>query len=41
MQPFVYVAQPARVVFGAGSLQRLADEVAALGARRAIVLSTP
>lgn len=41
MQPFVYVAHPARVVFGAGSLQTLPDEVARLGARRALVLSTP
>ncbi|RYY95877.1 MAG: maleylacetate reductase, partial [Comamonadaceae bacterium] len=41
MKAFVYVGQPARVVFGAGALARLGDEVAALGARRALVLSTP
>lgn len=38
---FVFVAQPSRVVFAAGSLQRLAQEVRALGARRALVLCTP
>ncbi|MBI2768947.1 MAG: maleylacetate reductase [Burkholderiales bacterium] len=38
---FVFVAQPSRVVFARGSLGRLAQEVAALGARRALVLCTP
>lgn len=38
---FLYTAQPARVVFGRGSLTRLADEVEALGAKRALVLCTP
>jgi maleylacetate reductase len=38
---FVYQARPSRVVFGAGSLQHLAREVLALGAERALVLSTP
>lgn len=28
---FVYTAQPSRVVFGRGSLGRLADEVKAVG----------
>lgn len=41
MQSFVYVAQPARVVFGQGSLARLPQEIEALGARKALVLSTP
>ncbi|HWQ39916.1 MAG TPA: maleylacetate reductase [Burkholderiales bacterium] len=41
MKPFVYQGQPSRVVFGAGALDRLAEEVARLGARRALVLSTP
>lgn len=41
MKPFVYTAQPARVVFGAGSLSQLAKEIDALGARKALVLSTP
>lgn len=41
MNPFVYTAQPARVVFGAGSLSQLASEIDALGAKKALVLSTP
>jgi alcohol dehydrogenase class IV len=41
MQPFVYQAPATRVVFGPGTLARLPDEVARLGARRALVLSTP
>ena len=41
MKPFLYTAQPARVVFGAGSLSQLAQEIDALGARKALVLSTP
>ena len=41
MQPFVYTGQPARVVFGAGCLVQLVPEIERLGARRALVLSTP
>ncbi len=41
MLDFVYDAQPGRVVFGAGSLKKLPEEVAALGATKALVLSTP
>jgi maleylacetate reductase len=41
MRAFVFSTHPARVVFGAGSLARLADEVAALGVKRALVLCTP
>jgi maleylacetate reductase len=41
MRSFVYNGQPGRVVFGAGSLARLGSEIEALGARRALVLSTP
>ena len=41
MHSFVYVAQPARVVFGQGALARLPQEIEALGARKALVLSTP
>lgn len=37
---FVYTAHPMRVVFGVGTLAVLPDEVAALGCRRALVLST-
>ena len=38
---FIYQARPARVIFGAGSLRHLEDEVQALGAQRALVLCTP
>jgi alcohol dehydrogenase class IV len=41
MRSFVYTSHPQRVVFGAGSLGHLAREIDALGARRALVLSTP
>ncbi len=41
MKNFIYTAQPARVVFGAGSLSQLAQEIDALGCKRALVLSTP
>lgn len=41
MRDFTYTSQPQRVVFGAGSLARLAEEIEALGARRALVLCTP
>ena len=41
MDPFVYTAHPARVIFGAGTLDRLAPEVERLDLRRVLVLSTP
>ena len=41
MNPFVFDAQFPRVVFGAGSLQHLEREIDLLGAKRALVLSTP
>jgi maleylacetate reductase len=41
MLPFVYDALPSRVVFGAGSLDSLLDEILKLGAHRALVLCTP
>jgi len=41
MRDFTYTSHAQRVVFGAGSLGRLAREIDALGARRALVLSTP
>jgi maleylacetate reductase len=41
MHAFVYTAQPSRVVFGAGTLRQLSREIDRLGARRALVLSTP
>jgi len=41
MREFAYEALPGRVVFGVGSLDRLADEVERLGVAKALVLSTP
>ena len=41
MKPFVHQALASRVVFGAGALQQLEREIDALGATRALVLSTP
>jgi len=41
MDSFVYQAAPSRVVFGPGRLAQLPDEVKRLGARRALVLTTP
>lgn len=41
MLDFVYTANPARVVFGPGSLDRVAEEVARLGRTRALVLASP
>ena len=41
MRAFVYNAQPSRVVFRAGALDDLESEIERLGARRALVLSTP
>ncbi|MCS6766302.1 MAG: maleylacetate reductase [Candidatus Protistobacter heckmanni] len=41
MRSFVYNANAARVVFGAGSLAQVEREIQLLGARRALVLCTP
>ena len=41
MLRFTYQALPARAIFGAGSLERLPDEIQLLGASRALVLATP
>jgi maleylacetate reductase len=41
MNPFIYIANPSRVVFGAGALAHLGREIDLLGAKRALVLSTP
>lgn len=38
---FVYQGTPSRVVFRVGALETLADEVARLGAARALILCTP
>jgi maleylacetate reductase len=41
MLGFVYEALPSRVIFGAGSLDKLPEEVERLGASRAFILCTP
>ena len=41
MLSFVYQILPSRVVFGAGCLEKLPDEIQKLGATKALVLSTP
>lgn len=38
--PFIYTSTPGRVVFGPGTLASVGDEIAALGCRRALILST-
>jgi len=41
LRQFIYTALPARVVFGVGSLAQLPAELDRLGAKRALLLSTP
>jgi maleylacetate reductase len=41
VKDFVYIGRPARVLFGAGTLRQLPAELDRLGARKALVLSTP
>jgi alcohol dehydrogenase class IV len=41
MNPFIYQSLPTRVVFGWGKLSALAEEIERLGARRALILTTP
>jgi maleylacetate reductase len=41
MEPFVYTASAARVVFGSGTKAILGDEIRRLSCHRAVVLSTP
>lgn len=41
MNPFIYQGLAARVVFGWGKLETLAEELDKLGARRALILTTP
>ena len=38
---FVYQARPQRVVFGVGTIAKVAEEAARLGIKRALVISTP
>lgn len=41
IEPFVYNASPAHVVFGQGTIQQVGAEAERLGARRVLVLTTP
>lgn len=41
MNSFIYQSLPTRVVFGWGKLSALAEEIERLGARRALILTTP
>jgi len=41
MLSFVYQSVPSRVIFGAGCLDKLPEEIQKLGASKALVLSTP
>jgi alcohol dehydrogenase class IV len=41
MQNFIYQAAPMRVIFGRGTLNQLAGELARLGVSRALILATP
>jgi maleylacetate reductase len=41
MYDFVYTSQSSKVIFGAGTLARVTEEVHALGAQKALVLCTP
>lgn len=41
METFIHQGLPTRVIFGAGTLARLGDEVKRLGLSRVLVLSTP
>src|SRR5262249_54071986 len=38
---FVYSALPGKVLFGFGTIDKVADEIRQLGCRRSLVLSTP
>ncbi|WP_315980613.1 hypothetical protein [Aliamphritea spongicola] len=41
MNPFVYNANPGRVIFGPGSHSQIASEVQLMNAGKALVLATP
>ena len=41
MEAFQYTALPARVLFGFGTIEQVADELVSLGRKRAFVLSDP
>lgn len=40
-QPFIYTANPGRVLFGHGTRSQLAGEISLLGASRALIITTP
>ena len=41
MNPFIYNANPSRVLFGSGTSAQLAEEISAMGCSHALILSTP
>lgn len=41
MHPFTFTSDPVRVIFGQGSIDKVADEVRQLGCSRALLLATP
>jgi maleylacetate reductase len=41
MRPFIFPGITSRVIFGHGTIERVGDEIARLGHRKALVLSTP
>ncbi|WP_087001710.1 maleylacetate reductase [Rhizobium sullae] len=41
MREFLYIGNTARVIFGCGTISKLANEIRQLGASRALILSTP
>jgi alcohol dehydrogenase class IV len=41
MQPFEYVANPSRVIFGSGSVEKVSEQVKRLELKSPLILSTP
>ena len=41
IEPFTFAGLPSRVIFGSGTLAQVGAEIARLGRKRALVLSTP
>lgn len=41
MRPFIYVANPSRVIFGSGTIKNVPEEVLRLGIQKPLILSTP
>ncbi|WP_105385069.1 maleylacetate reductase [Neorhizobium alkalisoli] len=41
MREFLYIGNTARVIFGCGTISKVAEEIRQLGASRALILSTP